>query len=130
MNFSRLFKRVRKKQLKHDLPVFNFGDTVRVGILIEDGNKRRVPSYQGTLISQHRSGIDSTVTIRRNFQRVCVEWVFLIHSPSVQYIKVFRRAKVRRAKLYYLRRLEGKAARLREHFLKKVLYNFFLYFRL
>jgi large subunit ribosomal protein L19 len=121
MNLSRLFNRVRQKQLKHDLPILNFGDTVRVGILVEDGSKRRVPVYQGTLIAKHRSNNDSTITVRRNFQRVCVEWVFLIHSPSVQYIKVFRRAKVRRAKLYYLRHLEGKATRLRERFLKKIL---------
>jgi large subunit ribosomal protein L19 len=119
MSLYTVFKQVQQKQLKSDLPVLNFGDTVRVGIIINEGNKQRVPLYQGTIISQHRAGRDSTITIHRNFQKISVERIFLIHSPLISYINVSRRAKVRRAKLYYLRSLAGKAARLRERFLKK-----------
>lgn len=128
MSLHRLFDRVRQKQIKRDLPILNFGDTVRVGVLVKEGAKKRVPVYQGTLIAQHRSGRDTTITVHRSFQKVSVERIFPIHSPLVLYVKIFRRAKVRRAKLYYLRSLEGKAARLRERFLKKKCLVFFLCF--
>jgi len=92
------------------------GDTVNVGVLIEEGKKQRIQFYQGTLISYHRANRNSTITIRRIFQGVGVERVFLIHSKIIKDIEVLRHAKVRRAKLYYLRKLKGKATRLKEVF--------------
>jgi large subunit ribosomal protein L19 len=116
MSLHSLFEKVRSQQLERSIPTLNSGDIVRVGILIEDGNKRRVQVYQGTLISQHRSGPNTTITVRRTLYGVNVERVFPIYSPLIRYIEVLRRSKVRRAKLYYLRSLKGKATRLRERF--------------
>jgi large subunit ribosomal protein L19 len=99
-----------------DRPTLSLGDLVRVGVLIKEGNKQRVQVYQGTLISRRRSNLTTTISVRRFFQGVGVERVFLLYSPSIRYIEVLRRAKVRRAKLYYLRNLKGKSARLRERF--------------
>ena len=86
--------------------------------MIQEGNKQRVQTYQGTLIAQHRRNRNSTITIRRIFQGVGIERVFLIHSTSIQKIEILRCSKVRRAKLYYLRARKGKATRLRERFVK------------
>jgi large subunit ribosomal protein L19 len=109
---------IQKKHLKLDLPTLRLGDTVSVGVLIQEGKKQRVQIYQGTLIAYHRSGRNSTITVRRIFQGIGVERIFLVHSKTIKYIKILRHAKVRRAKLYYLRKLKGKATRLREVFTK------------
>jgi large subunit ribosomal protein L19 len=109
---------VRQRQKNYSLPILSLGDTVRVGILIEEANKQRVQVYQGTLISKNQSDIDTTIVIRRIFQGVGIERVFFLRSPLVRYVTVLRRAKVRRAKLYYLRYLTGKATRLKERFVK------------
>jgi large subunit ribosomal protein L19 len=77
-----------------------------------------VQNYQGTLIAQHRAGRNSTITIRRVFQEVGVERIFVVHSPLIKKIKIIRRVKIRRAKLYYLRRIKGKSTRLRIMFIK------------
>ena len=100
------------KRKKEDLPVISVGDTVRVGVYIQEGNKQRVQPYEGTVISQHKAGLNTTITVRRIFQGVGVERVFGIYSPSLQSIQLLRRAKVRRAKLYYLRNRVGKGTRL------------------
>lgn len=102
--------------MRTDLPVIHIGDTVSVGVLIQEGNKQRVQTYQGTVIAQHRAGLNSTITVRRVFQGIGLERIFLVHSPSVQRLEVLRRAEVRRAKLYYLRDRVGKATRLKERF--------------
>jgi large subunit ribosomal protein L19 len=124
MNTNKLIREIQQKYLKRDLPTLRLGDTVNVGVLIQEGKKQRTQSYQGTLIAYHRSNRNSTITIRRIFQGVGVERVFLIHSKTVQHIKILRHAKVRRAKLYYLRKLKGKATRLREIFSKSL--NYFI----
>ena len=125
MRTYKLIKEIHQKYLKRDLPTLSLGDTVNVGVLIQEGKKQRIQAYQGTLIAYHRANRDSTITIRRIFQGVGVERVFLIHSKTVQQIKILRHAKVRRAKLYYLRKLKGKATRLREVFSKSLsLYNY------
>jgi large subunit ribosomal protein L19 len=111
---KQMIKEIRQKQLKAHLPVFGSGDTVRVGLLIREGNKERIQTYQGVVIAYHRSIKNSAIVVRRVFQGVGVERTFLVHSPSIRYITVLRGAKVRRAKLYYIRRLKGKAARLRD----------------
>ena len=81
-------------------------------MLIQEGNKQRVQPYEGTIIAQHRASVYTTVTVRRVFQGVGVERVFLVHSPSIREIQILKRPKVRRAKLYYLRDRIGKGTRL------------------
>ena len=112
MKFTELVKAIEEKSAKLDLPDLSIGDTVKVGVLIQEGNKQRVQPYEGTIIAQHRAGVCTTVTVRRVFQGVGVERVFLVHSPSIREIQILRRAKVRRAKLYYLRDRIGKGTRL------------------
>jgi large subunit ribosomal protein L19 len=112
MRFTEVVKAIEEKLIKQDLPRLSIGDTVKVGVLIQEGNKKRVQPYEGTLIAQHRAGVHTTVTVRRVFQGVGVERVFLVHSPSIKAIEILRRAKVRRAKLYYLRDRIGKGTRL------------------
>jgi large subunit ribosomal protein L19 len=118
MHFREIVNRIQRKHKEHNLPILCLGDTVRVGILIEEANKRRVQVYQGTLIAKRQAGINTTIIVRRIFRGVGIERVFFLHSPLVQNIKVLRHAKVRRAKLYHLRYLKGKAIRLKERFIK------------
>ena len=103
-----------RKTLKPDLPELHPGDTVKVMVRIIEGSKERLQGYEGVIIKLSGSGVNRTVTVRRVFQGVGVERVFLLHSPKVDSIKVLRRGMVRRAKLYYLRQRTGKAARIRE----------------
>nr|YP_004222048.1 ribosomal protein L19 [Coccomyxa subellipsoidea C-169]ADV29896.1 ribosomal protein L19 [Coccomyxa subellipsoidea C-169] len=112
MKLRELVEAVEAKFVKQDLPEISIGDTVKVGILIQEGNKERVQPYEGTVIAQHRAGVHTTVTVRRVFQGVGVERVFVIHSPLIKNIEILRRAKVRKAKLYYLRDRIGKGTRL------------------
>ncbi|MCU0541684.1 MAG: 50S ribosomal protein L19 [Oscillatoriaceae cyanobacterium Prado104] len=105
-----------KKELNKKLPEIYVGDTVKVGVKIKEGNKERVQPYEGTVIAMRNGGINETITVRRVFQGVGVERVFLIHSPRIASIQVTRRAKVRRAKLYYLRDRVGKSTRLKQRF--------------
>lgn len=116
MKLQQLISDIESQQFKSDLPNISVGDTVRVGILIQEGNKKRIQPYEGTVIAQHRAGMNTTITVRKIFQGIGVERVFLIHSSCVQELKVLRRAKVRKAKLYYLRDRVGKATRLKEKF--------------
>jgi large subunit ribosomal protein L19 len=105
-----------KVELSKVLPEIYVGDTVRVGVKIKEGNKERVQPYEGTVIAMRNGGINETITVRRVFQGVGVERVFLIHSPRIATIQVMRRGKVRRAKLYYLRDRIGKATRVKQRF--------------
>jgi large subunit ribosomal protein L19 len=100
--------------LKTDLPDFRPGDTVGVHVKIKEGDKERIQVFQGAVVQRHRNGIHSTFTVRKISSGVGVERVFPLHSPSIESIVVVRRGRVRRAKLYYLRTLRGKAARIRE----------------
>ncbi|MDY6803768.1 MAG: 50S ribosomal protein L19 [Cyanobacteriota bacterium] len=99
-----------------ELPKIYVGDTVRVGVRIREGGKERVQPYEGTVIAMRNGGINETITVRRIFQGIGVERVFLLHSPRIANIKVVRRGKVRRAKLYYLRDRVGKATRVKQRF--------------
>ena len=103
-------------QQKDDLPEIYVGDTVRVGVRISEGNKERVQPYEGVVISKRHGGLNQTITVRRIFQGIGVERVFMVHSPQVASIKVERRGKVRRAKLFYLRERVGKATRVKQRF--------------
>ena len=104
------------EQLKSDLPQIYVGDTVKVGVLIREGSKERVQPYEGVVIAKRHGGLNETITVRRIFQGVGVERVFMLHSPQVASVKVERRGKVRRAKLFYLRDRVGKATRVKQRF--------------
>ena len=114
MKLQQIIDKIELDQLKTDLPLISIGDSVTVGILIEEGNKQRVQSYKGTIIAQHQAGINSTIVVRCVLQGVGVERVFLIHSPLIKKIDITRRAKVRRGKLYYLRHRVGKKTKLKQ----------------
>lgn len=103
-------------QLKKEIPDIHVGDTIRVGVRIKEGGKERVQPYEGTVIAKRHGGINEAITVRRIFQGVGVERVFLIHSPRIASLKIVRRGKVRRAKLYYLRNRVGKATRVKQRF--------------
>ena len=103
-------------QLRDDLPDIFVGDTVRVGVRIREGNKERVQPYEGVVIAKRHGGLNATITVRRIFQGIGVERVFMLHSPQVASVKVERRGKVRRAKLFYLRDRVGKATRVKQRF--------------
>jgi large subunit ribosomal protein L19 len=109
-----LVKEVEKRYMKENLPELNPGDSVKVKIKIKEGNKERIQAYEGVIIKLRGAGISKTITVRRVFQGVGVERVFLVHSPKVESIQILRKGDVRRAKLYYLRNRTGKAARIRE----------------
>ena len=113
---AQLIRSIEEEQLKSDLPQINVGDTVRVGVRIREGEKERVQPYEGTVIAMRNGGINETITVRKVFQGIGVERVFLVHSPLVEGVKIMRRGKVRRAKLYYLRDRVGKAARVKQRF--------------
>src|SRR5262245_2617909 len=100
--------------LKQDVPRFASGDTVKVHVKVIEGEKERIQIFQGVVIGVRRGGIRSTFTVRKISGSVGVERIFPIHSPVVDRIEVLRHGKVRRSKLYYLRDLKGKAARIRE----------------
>jgi large subunit ribosomal protein L19 len=116
MKAQELIRSIEAEQLKSDLPVVHIGDTVRVGVKIKEGEKERTQPYEGVVIAKGSAGISQNITVRRVFQGVGVERVFLIHSPRIESIKVLRRGKVRRAKLYFLRERTGKATRLKQRF--------------
>ena len=111
-----LIKEFENEQLKKELPEIYVGDTVKVGVKITEGNKERVQPYEGVVIAQRHGGINKTITVRRIFQGIGVERVFMLHSPQVASLKVERRGKVRRAKLFYLRDRVGKATRVKQRF--------------
>ena len=116
MKIKELVRNIEQAQMKDLSPKISIGDTVKVGVLIQEGNKQRVQPYEGTVIAQHRAGLSTTITVRRIFQGIGVERVFTIHSPSIQDIEIIRCAQVRKAKLYYLRNRVGKGTRLKEKF--------------
>jgi large subunit ribosomal protein L19 len=115
MNLSEL----EKEQLRTNLPEFAPGDTVKVHVKVREGEKERIQVFEGVVIGRRGGGVRETFTVRKVSYGVGVERVFPVHSPGVARIEVVRRGKVRRAKLYYLRELRGKAARLEEQFEEK-----------
>ncbi len=104
---------VEREQLRTDLPDFRVGDTIRVHVRIVEGEKERIQPFEGVVIGKKRGGIRSSFTVRKISYGIGVERVFPTHSPRVDRIDVISRGKVRRAKLFYLRGLKGKAARIR-----------------
>ena len=116
LSSSDLIKEFEREQLKKQLPEIYVGDTVKVGVKITEGNKERVQPYEGVVIAKRHGGLHQTITVRRIFQGIGVERVFMLHSPQVASLKVERRGKVRRAKLFYLRDRVGKATRVKQRF--------------
>jgi large subunit ribosomal protein L19 len=116
MNAQAIIRSIEAEQIKTDLPIINVGDTIKVGVRIREGEKERIQPYEGTVIAMRNGGINETITVRKIFQGVGVERVFLIHSPRIATITIVRRGKARRAKLYYLRDRVGKSARLKQRF--------------
>ena len=116
LSASNLIKEFENEQLKKELPEIYVGDTVKVGVKITEGNKERIQPYEGVVIAKRHGGINQTITVRRIFQGIGVERVFMLHSPQVASLKVERRGKVRRAKLFYLRDRVGKATRVKQRF--------------
>lgn len=105
---------VEQKYLRDDIPAFRAGDRVKVHVKIKEGEKERVQVYEGDVIAKRNRGLRSTFTVRKISFSVGVERIFPLHSPVIEKIEVTKRGKVRRAKLYYLRNLKGKAARIPE----------------
>jgi large subunit ribosomal protein L19 len=109
-----LIKQVENEHLKEQIPVFSPGDTVRVHFKVVEGNRERTQIFEGVIIKRRGSGLNESFTVRRISYGVGVERTFPLHSPKIVKIEVMRRGRVRRAKLYYLRELRGKAARIKE----------------
>ncbi|MCS6782102.1 MAG: 50S ribosomal protein L19 [Gloeomargarita sp. SKYBB_i_bin120] len=116
MNAQAIIRSIEAEYLKSDVPQIDVGDTVRVGVVIQEGGKERVQPYEGVVIARRGTGVNLSITVRRTFQGVGVERVFLVHSPRIASIEVLRKSVVRRAKLYYLRKRVGKATRLKQRF--------------
>ncbi|MGN1020418.1 MAG: 50S ribosomal protein L19 [Aristaeellaceae bacterium] len=111
---SEIIRSIEAKQLRSDLPAFGIGDTVRVWVKVVEGNRERLQAFEGTVIAKRNGGIRETFTVRRVSYGIGVERTFPLHSPRVDHVEVIRKGKVRRAKLYYLRSLQGKAAKIKE----------------
>ena len=116
LDTQNIINNLEKSFLKNDLPVLRIGDNVKIGVKIIEGNKERIQFYEGTMIAKKNSSINTTITVRKILQGIGIERIFLIHSPKIDSITVLRSSKVRRAKLYYLRNLKGKASRLKQTF--------------
>ena len=114
MSNHKLIEAVTKSQLRTDLPAFRTGDTLRVHVRIVEGSRERIQVFEGVVIKRRGGGISETFTVRKISSGVGVERTFPLHTPKIEKIELKRRGKVRRAKLYYLRSLRGKAARIQE----------------
>jgi large subunit ribosomal protein L19 len=109
-----ILREIEAEYLRTDLPSFRVGDTVRINVRIQEGGKERLQAYEGTVIGERGGGINRTITVRKIFQGIGVERVFMLHAPSIDSLAVTRRGMVRRAKLYYLRDRVGKRTRVKE----------------
>lgn len=117
---ANIIEQIEKEYLRSDIPAFRPGDTVRVHVKVVEGTRERIQAYEGVCIKRNGGGLNETFTVRRISYGVGVERTFPVHSPRLAQIEVVRRGIVRRAKLYYLRELTGKAARIRERKVVKV----------
>jgi large subunit ribosomal protein L19 len=114
VNDMHAFFETQQEYLRDDLPAFRPGDTVRVNVRVREGEKERIQAFEGVCIGRKHGGVSETFTVRKVSGGVGVERIFPLHSPSIESVKVVRQGRVRRAKLYYLRNLRGKAARIKE----------------
>lgn len=111
---NEIIRSIEQKQLRTDLPKISIGDTVRVWVKVVEGSRERLQAFEGVVIAMRNGGVRETFTIRRVSYGIGVERTFPMHSPRVDHVEIIRSGKVRRAKLYYLRNLQGKAAKLKE----------------
>ena len=109
-----LIREVTQEYLKTDIPDFRPGDNLKVHVRLKEGDKERIQIFEGLVISRKHGGVSETFTVRKISSGIGVERTFPLHSPSIAKVEVVRRGRVRRAKLYYIRGLRGKAARIRE----------------
>ncbi|HID29932.1 MAG TPA: 50S ribosomal protein L19 [Desulfobacterales bacterium] len=107
-------KAIEKEQMRFDLPYFKSGDTVKVYVKIKEGEKERIQVFKGVVIRRRKGTTNATVTVRKISYGIGVERIFPLHSPNIQKIDVVSRGRVRRSRLYYLRKRRGKAARIKE----------------
>ena len=111
---ANIIDQIEKENMKETLPEFNIGDTVRVGVQIKEGEKSRIQAYEGVVIARKNGGVRETFTVRKISFGIGVEKTFPINSPIIDKLVVVRKGKVRRAKIYYIRNLSGKAAKVKE----------------
>lgn len=111
---NEIIRSIEQKQLRTDLPKISIGDTVRVWVKVVEGSRERLQAFEGVVIAMRNGGVRETFTVRRVSYGIGVERTFPMHSPRVDHVEIIRSGKVRRAKLYYLRNLQGKAAKLKE----------------
>ena len=111
---TNIIDEINAEQMNHEFPEFSPGDTIIVSVKVKEGNRERVQAFEGVCIAIRNRGLNSSFTVRKISHGIGVERVFQTHSPQIDSIKIKRRGDVRRAKLYYLRGLEGKAARIKE----------------
>lgn len=111
---NEIIRSIEAKQIRNDRPAFNVGDTLRVWVKVVEGTRERLQAFEGTVIAKRNGGVRETFTVRRVSYGIGVERTFPLNSPRVDRIDVIRRGKVRRAKLYYLRDRQGKAAKIKE----------------
>ena len=114
------FSETQKQWLRNDIPAFRAGDTLRVNVRVREGDKERLQAFEGICLARRGSGVSETFTVRKISNGIGVERIFPVHSPMLSEIVVVRRGRVRRAKLYYLRHLTGKATRIKERKVKVV----------
>ena len=110
---ANIIDQIEKENMKENLPAFNVGDTVRVGVKIKEGDKERVQAYEGVVIAKKNGGVRETFTVRKISNGVGVERTFPLHSPLIAGVEIVRKGRPRRAKLYYVRELTGKAAKIK-----------------
>lgn len=111
---SKVIESIEKEYMKADVPQFNVGDTVKVFVKVVEGNRERLQAFEGIVIARKNGGVRETFTVRRVSFGIGIERTFQLHSPRVDRVELVRHGKVRRAKLYYLRDLSGKAAKIKE----------------
>lgn len=110
MKLNKFISKFEKRLLNKTIPQFNVGNKTRIGIMIKEGDKKRVQFFEGIIISKNKSSIDTTITVRRIFQGIGIERTFPVYSPQIKSIKIVDEARAKRAKLFYLRSKIGKAA--------------------
>lgn len=108
-----IIDKIENKFKKSFVPEINIGDSIKISLLIQEGNKERIQISEGVIIAKHNSNLNTTITVRKVVQNIGVERIYLIHSPRITKIEIIRQAKVRRSKLYYLRNRSGKTAKLK-----------------
>ena len=117
INKQGIINQIEAEYLKSNIPQIEVGDTIKVSVLIQEGNKERVQMSEGVVISMHKAQLNTTITLRKIFQGIGVEKVYLLHSPRISNIQIIKKSRVTKAKLYYLRNRMGKAARLKQKFI-------------